>query len=463
MAEAQITEAQQIQNGLGDLAASLFPQPGVYSGTQMISQIDTIESNLRYYLISNFRTILSWLYVEHGIVQTLVDQPVDDAFRTGFEIKSGELEANDVEQILIYMERHRILETIMQGIKWGRLYGGGAVMVITDQDPKRPLNLSRINENTPIEFRAVDMWELYNTQQNTQDNIEPDSFLGANTEFYNYYGFVLHHSRVFKITGKQAPSFLRPRLRGWGMSEVERLVRSINQYMKNQDVVFELLDEAKIDVYKIKGFTQSLINAVGTAQVADRIQKANIIKNFNNALTMDVEDDYQQKQIQFTGLADMLPQIRQGVAADLKMPITKLFGVSAAGFNAGEDDIENYNAMLEGEIRSKTKFIVVDAIAIVCQKLFGFVPEDLMIEFKPLRILSALEEEEVKNHQFNRINSSYQSGLATPQDAKKAINAESLLPVELDETSDALPPVGGDFAAGDTDNVDKPKDTTKEK
>lgn len=458
MAEAHKNEIAEIQNGLGELAASLFPTPGFANGSNTISQVNTIECNLRYYMISNFRVLLSWLYVEHGIVQTLVDQPVDDAFRAGFEIKSNELDANDVEKLLIYMDRHKVVRRIMQAIKWARLYGGGALMIITDQNPEKPLNLRAIHEDTPLEFRAVDMWELYNSIQNTQDQIEPDNYLGANTKFYNYYGHVMHHSRVFKIDGKEAPSFLRPRLRGWGMSEIERLVRSINQYMKNQDVVFELLDEAKVDVYKIKGFTEALINSVGTAQVANRIQQANIIKNFNNALTMDINDDYEQKQIQFAGLADMLPQIRQGVAADLKMPITKLFGVSAAGFNSGEDDIENYNSMLEGEIRAPSKFIVVDTIAIVCQKLFGFVPEDLMIEFKPLRILSALEEEEVKNHQYNRVNSAYQGGLATPQQAKQAINAKSLLPVELDETTDALPPVGGNFAPGDSDNVDKPKE-----
>lgn len=148
---------------------------------------------------------------------------------------------------------------------------------------------------------------------------------------------------------------MRNRFRGWGMSELEKLMRSLNQYLKNQDLIFELLDEAKIDVYKIKGFNAALLNSAGTQNVAKRIQSANMIKNYQSALTMDLEDEYEQKQITFTGLAEMLVQIRQGIAADLKMPVTKLFGISAAGFNSGEDDIENYNAMIEGEIRSRLK------------------------------------------------------------------------------------------------------------
>lgn len=437
-------ELTTVNNSLTGLCDSLTQQ-SMFAGSQ-ISQTDTLYINNRWYLLSNYRQLLSQLYVEHGLVQTLVDQPVDDAFRAGFEIKTNQLDADEIEQLLIYCERHRVIDAIMQANKWGRLFGGGAILIITEQDPKTPLKIKRIDEKSKIEFRAVDMWELYNSEQNVEGDITVGGALGmGDAEYYDYYGHKIHHTRVFRIKGKAPPSFVRPRLRGWGMSELERLVRSINQYMKNQDVVFDLLDEAKVDVYKIKGFTASLLNAVGTAQVSKRIQAANLIKDYNNALVMDTDDDYEQKQITFTGLADVLTQIRQGVAADLKMPVTKLFGISAAGFNSGEDDIENYNSMIEGEIRSKVKFIVVDVLQIISQKLFGMMPDDLMISFNPLRILNAKEEEEVKNHQFNRTMSAWQSGAIPIEEFKAAINKDSLLPIEIDETIDALPPVGGDF------------------
>ncbi len=321
-----------------------------------------------------------------------------------------------------------------------------------------PLEIGKINEKSPLEFRAVDMWELYYSQQNVEGDITPGGTMGlGHPEFYDYYGRHVHHSRVLIFKGKEAPSFVRPRLRGWGMSELERLVRSLNQYMKNQDVIFALLDEAKVDVYKMEGFNSALLTSGGTAAVSKRIQGANLIKNYNHALTMDAKDDYIQKQIAFTGLAEVLTQIRQGIAADLKMPVTKLFGISAAGFNSGEDDIENYNSMIEGEIRAKVKYVVVDALQIVCQKLFGFIPEDLQIIFNPLRILSAVEEEEVKNHQFNRVMSAYESGLIMDTEAKEGINKDSLLPVEIDETAPAAPPIGSDDLTPSGKKVEGPK------
>lgn len=444
-------EATEINNSLSSLCSSLNGANTPYGQTTQLNQTDTLWINNRWYLISNLRQLLSQIYVEHGIIQTLIDQPVDDAFRSGFEIKTGQLDADEIEELMIYCERERVINGIMQAVKWARLYGGGAILLITDQDPQTPLNMARIREETPIEFRAVDLWELYYDQLNTQGDVMANAD-AKQREFYDYYGHKVHKSRVYPISGKEAPSFIRPRLRGWGMSEVERVVTSLNQYMKNQNVIFELLDEAKVDVYRMKGFNSALLNSAGTAKVAARIQHANMIKNYNNALTMDVEDEWEQKQITFAGLAEVLVQIRQGIAADLKMPVTKLFGISASGFNSGEDDIENYNSMIEGEVRGKVKFIVVDMLQIACQKLFGFIPDDLMISFNPLRILNAKEEEEVKNHQFNRTMSAYQSGIMNPKDTKAAMNKDSLLPVEIDENEDALPPVGGDFTTNG-DNV----------
>jgi hypothetical protein len=218
-------------------------------------------------------------------------------------------------------------------------------------------------------------------------------------------------------------------MRGWGMSELERVVRSINSYLKNQDLIFELLDEAKIDVYQLNGFNTAMLTSQGTRVAEKRVQTANTLKSYLNALVLDTNDKYEQKQLSFSGLSEILNQIRQGVAADLKMPLTKLFGVSAAGFNSGEDDIENYNSMIESEVRSKAKNVVIEVLEVCCQKLFGFVPDDLGIEFKSLRILSAEQEENMKNSKFNRLIEAVANGLATPEQFMIGCNNDDLLPI----------------------------------
>lgn len=432
MSETTEPAQEVLNNSLSTMAYSIsFAGYG-----SQLSQLSTAQVNNRYQMITNNRNLLSQLYVEHGLVQTLVDQPVDDAFRAGYEIKSGQL-GEDVEKLHAFLDRYGINQEIQYGVKWGRLYGGGALMLISEQDPEKPLALERITPQTRIAFRAVDCWELSDSKVYLNQSallVNPEDA----SPTYDYYGRKVHKSRVFPIAGKRPPSAIKNQLRGWGMSEVEKVIRSFNQYIKNQDVVFELLDEAKIDIFKIKGFNSALATMKGTGQVTTRIQNANMIKSYINALTMDKDDEYEQKQINFAGLAEVLPQIRMGIAADLKMPVTKLFGVSAAGFSSGEDDIENYNSMVESEIRNKVKFIIIDVLRIICQHLFGYIPDDLMIAFKPLRVLSAEQEEKVKDARFARMLTTYQAGLATAQEAKQGFNKDSLLPVEVDETTDAI-------------------------
>lgn len=449
-----------LQNSYSQLASNIMGGGfgfNPYGGSQL-SSADTFWKNNRWYLISNFRQLLAEMYVEHGIIQTLVDQPVDDGFRGGVILKSGQLDAEEIEKIQDMLENDLILEEIKTAIKWKRLFGGGAIIIATDQDPKQRFNIKSINSNTPLKFIAVDLWELYHTYTKTHESVELDDESPtlddmADGDYYDYYGVKIHKTRVIRMDGKKPPSFIRPRLRGWGMSECEKVVRSFNQYLKNNDVIFELLDEAKVDVYKIKGMNSALLSSGGTNAISSRVQLANLIKNYLNALTMDVDDEYEQKQIAFAGLGEMLTQIRMGVAADLKMPITKLFGVSAAGFNSGEDDIENYNSMVESEIRSKDKGAVVKIVQILCQKHLGMVPDDLSIEFHPLRVMSSIEEEQVKNHQYNRLTSALQAGAIDRKIWAQGINKDSLLPVEIDENDELLPPIDGDFKTGQGEGV----------
>ena len=422
---------------------------GQVTGNQL-SQTDTQYLNLREYLISNNRQLLSEMYVEHGIIQTLVDQPVSDAFSTGFDIKSSQLDADDCEAVMQWCEEHRLIHSLMEAMNWTRLFGGGAVFIITDTPPSEPFDIEELDENSNIEFRACDMWELYQFKNDDYAVIATDSNR-LNNQTYTYRGWTVHPSRVMRIDGKKAPSFVRPRLRGWGMSECEKIVRPLNTYMKHQNVVFAVVDEAKVDVYGIEGFNASLASTDASVRAAKRIQQANYLKNFMNALIIDKEDTYEQKQMSFAGLGELLDQIRLELATALKMPMTKLFGMSAAGFNSGEDDIENYNAMIGSEIRAKCKGHVVQLLKIACQMELGFVPDDLTINFKSLRILPATEEEQVKTQQFNRVMSSWQSGLIQPKEAREAINRNSLLPVEVDENSPVNEPVNGDFMATSSD------------
>jgi uncharacterized protein len=411
------------------LTEAIFGNPLMDSN--QIAQTGTLFKGLRWYLVSNMRQLLSELYAEIGTVQTIVDIPVEDALRGGIVVQTKQLEPDQITELENYMQRNDDYETFGYACKWNRLYGGAGIIIISGQDYSKPLDVEALKQGDKIEFRAVDMWELFHDMQNTGDLGDAMDYNFNNVEYYNYYGKKVHHTHVLIMKGKKAPSFIRPRLRGWGMSVLESLVRPLNQYLKATDLTFEVLDEFKLDIYKIKGLTATLLNPMGTQKIQQRVQLANQQKNYQNAITMDSEDDYVQKQLSFSGIAETMDGIRIQLASDLRMPLTKLFGISPAGFNTGEGDIENYNSMIESDIRAKIKYHILKIVKIRCIELFGFTPDDLNIDFMPLRILSAEQEENVSTQKFNRLLQARERNEITSEQFIEAVNRDDLLGVQI--------------------------------
>lgn len=466
--EIQNEKHRMIRNGLSDVINGLnqigIGQPG--SGTQL-SQTDTLWKNLRWYLISNLRQLLSQLYAEHGLIQTIVDVPVDDGLRGGIDIRSGQLSPDQLEALSAEIEREDIIESAIGGAcKWNRLYGGAGVVLLTDQPADLPLDINALYDS-PLEFKAVDMWELFYDKQNTEDQrvdlrdktAEADK-LQYGLDHYNYYGHRLDATRVDAMKGIVAPSFIRPRLRGWGLSEIETLVRSINQYLKSNNLSFEVLDEFKLDIFKINGLTNMLDTAEGTAAITNRLQLANMQKNYQNAIIMDKEDDFDHKQLSFSGLAETMIGIRMQIASDMRMPLTKLFGISAQGFNSGEDDIENYNAMVTSRVRGRCKYSILKMIRLKCMQMFGSIPTDIGFDFKPLRIMSSEQEETVKTSQHSRLMAMRTAGEITAKELRDACNKAKLLPIPLDTEMDD---VEAELAAEPGNDPGNEDDTTETK
>lgn len=426
---------KKVNNGLENVINPIGGL-GLINGGAQVQKADTLFVNLRGYLITNYRTLLSQIYVEHGIIETAIDLPVEDALRGGVEMSSNQI---DEEELTDFLEDFGAdLETAKQGEKWKRLFGGAAIMIMTDQNPMTPLNIDKIKKGSPLSFKAIDLWELYEglRKKNDEELIAGNDLVDEDQEIFSYYGKKIHRSRLIILKGKEAPSFIRPRLRGWGLSELEALVRAANQYLKATDLSFEVLDEFKLDIFKIKGLIESLMSPEGEAAIQKRVQLANMQKNYQNALSMDSEDDYVQKQLSFSGLAEVQSGIRMQVASDLRIPLTKLFGISAAGFNSGEDDIENYNSMIESRIRPSLKGSITLMSKLRLKQKLGLIPDDLKIAFKNLRVMSALQEEEVKTHKFNRLIQSRQASELTSEEFRDACNKDSLFPIRLDPNLD---------------------------
>jgi hypothetical protein len=142
--------------------------------------------------------------------------------------------------------------------------------------------------------------------------------------------------------------------------------------------------------------------------------------------------------------------------------MTKLFGLSASGFNSGEDDIENYNAMVESEVRTPLKKVIRKVLNLLCVAKYGF-EADIKFTYKPLRVMSTIEEEGVKTSKHNRYLADFDRGLLDSQEFGEISQKEELIPIETAASRGELDshPASGD---GDEDEEGgKPGDKSKKK
>lgn len=391
-----------------------------------------------YYLLSTLRTVLTYAYTIHGPLRTLVDLPVYDAFRGGITIKSDEVSPEEIEDLQRTIRKIKLIRKVIDGMRWSRLYGGAGIIINTDQDFSKLFDVSSISQDSKLDFIVADRWQL---QWQGNPFGRGSKFIynpGGDYAENNILVATIDPSRVVRIVGETAPALIKQRLLGWDMSVIECVIREINLYFKENNVLFELIDEAKIDVWKIDGFNANMLNKKAAGITAMRIQLATWMKNFLNAITLDMKDDYIQKQVTFSGMAEVMKQIQIGIAAACRMPVAKIFGLSATGFDSGESDLETYNAIVETE-REKADEVWEAILPPLMMKLWGFVPDDWSVEYKPLRVLKATDEMAIKMQQYTIDAGLFQAGILNPQEYCAKLKEDGILLMETEVSKGAEP------------------------
>lgn len=400
--------------------SSAFMQGGVsqtlYSAnaySNIMSQILTLE-----------QLLLTYLYKTYGILAKIIDIPVDDAYKGG----GFDLEADTIsEKELIEFQkevRKRDIEPIKTARKWARLFGGAAIIALSGNDLKQPLNLETL-QGKPVEFMAVDRWQLAYSLPNVEMR---GGFWSLTQNSSNEFdaNAMIHPSRVFILHGKRAPYLISQQVQGWGLSILEFIFQEMSQFFKARNVMFELLDEAKIDILKLANL-QSAVTAGGAERsLKDMINMIARCKNYKSLIAIGGNDEYDQKTMSFSGFEGILREIRIMIAGAANMPVNKIWGEGVTGFGSGEDSLENYNSQIENEIRTPDEDLIDWVLKIRAYQMFGHEIDGLTKDWKNLRVLSAMDEQNIHDHVFANVMQLFDRQLLTPQETMEYLKKKQI-------------------------------------
>ena len=383
--------------------------------------------NIKYDLLTLQYQLVTFLYKTYGILGKVVDVPVDDAYRYGgFDILADTINEKEIKKLENELRKNNDIEQLKQARKWARLFGGGALICLDGKDLDTPLEFEKIKD-MPIVFQPVDRWQITYSEGNI-DKPEGKWYLTTSyAALSEQNGTEIHPSRIKIMKGKQAPFQIAQMVSFWGISVYEQIFQDMMQLFKSRNVLFELLDEAKTDVIKLEKLESAISNNAAMRALQRMVDFIARNKNYKSQITLSTKDEYDQKQIAFSGFEGILREIRIMLAGSANMPVNKLWGEGVTGFGSGEDSLENYNGLIESEIRAVDLDTILWMLKIRCYQLFGREVEDLDIDWKELRVLSTTDQQAVDNQKLDNILKLYDRQLLNPQEVMEILKKQKIL------------------------------------
>jgi phage-related protein (TIGR01555 family) len=299
-------------------------------------------------------------------------------------------QADDIRQ---EEDRLNLQSCVNEAMSWARLYGGSAILPLTNQDLSRPFQPQAIGKGGVTRLMVFDRWDLIPHSINTWD-VLAENYLQP--EFYTLYqgSQQIHWTHLIRFFGTKLPRRQRVMLQGGGDSVLRKCLQDIKDTVSAKGGIAELMQSANLDVIT----RQDLAEDLSTGQESQIIERYTIfdqMKSVFNTALLDGEEKLDRLTLNLSGVAPILDNFMVWIAGAADIPVTRLFGQSAAGLNAtGEGDLKNYYDSIRSQQTSQLDRPMAQLDAIMVRSAVGTMPADYNYDWNRLTQPNRKEEAE---------------------------------------------------------------------
>lgn len=383
------------------------------------------------------------LYRSSWIVRKIVDVFPSDMVKNWIKFNSS-LDPEKISKINSVIRKTKTKEKIKEGLRWARLYGGaaGLILIDGDEDLSEPLDYDTIMLDDYKGLLIFDRWNGIYPDIELEDDISDEeygypkyysiSLSEANSNLmlsYNKQDLVkVHHSRIIRFNGRDLPLWERQAEMFWGESEIEIVFEELKKRDNTSANIASLIFLANIRVLKMNDLGQLLGASTQKAQenLYKVLQAQNQLMSNMGIYVMDKDDDFGSEQYSFGGLNDIYESFMLDIAGACEMPVTKLFGREPAGFNStGESDLTQYYDTLEEKQETYLQPIIDKLLPIIFMSTLGAIPEDLDWEFNPCMNVNSKDLADLAQSMASPIFEAFNAGLITKEIALKELKQQN--------------------------------------
>ena len=375
---------------------------------------------------------LNILFRDNWIAKAIIEKPANEMLKNGFSIHS-QIEPDKIDKIMNIWQKTKTQNKFLKCLKWARLYGGCLLipMIENQGDLSKPLDYETIMPDSYKGCFTVDRWSGVSPSIELVDNITDPDF--GQPEYYdvsdNTTGktFRIHHSRVIKMIGREMPYWEEIAETYWGASELEHVYTELKKRDDTSANISFLIFLANIRVFKMDGMSQML--SIGDQQAAQRVYET--MKTMNHlmcntgTLAIDKEEDFAMHGYSFTGINDVYESFMLDISGAAEIPVDKLFGRSPSGFNSGAETLQNYYDTIDEKRETYVREPLEKIVKIITMSALGEIPDDIEIDFNPVRRPSDLEKSDIAQKNAQPIFDAYAGGLIGKGTALKELKQQS--------------------------------------
>lgn len=367
---------------------------------------------------------LSELFANDWLARKVCEKPAKDATRKGITFKEKGQESLETEFLL-----HQFFTKAKDGIAWGRLYGGAAMIFIVNdgKEASEPLVFADVIDL--VDIMVVDRFYL------TAEGINTDYMsvhYGTPSHYRLNGGTLFHASRISKFMGAPMTYDKRMENQGWGGSYVQLYWDAIADFQGSMADLRFIMSESSLGILSVPGLTNAkAMGGKAVDAVMNRAAIFNTYKSIYRTAVIDTEEDFDYINRSLAGLSDIADKFMTNISGAVDMPQLILFGTTPSGLNASQDEqLETYHDSV-GTIQESD---LTPAII----KFIGCVTKGATVtwEYKPLSQLTDVKLAEVRNKEANTLSLIYEQCAFTPEMGVRFLNDTGHFQIEEEENPD---------------------------
>ena len=411
---------------------------------------------------------LTAAFREDWIARLFVARPAEDATRAGWDLVGSDADADALDDVRAALRDVRLVHgrhemhgadlALRQALIWSRLYGGAAILLITDDGlplsepmPERPGRL--------LFVRVADArycWPVGGDVTKLDGGL-PETYAISFTRGGTVYA---HRSRVVPVLGEPLPEDQAEGRNGWGDSVLTAGWHAIAGYQQAARNAARAVERFATTVLSAQGLGEVLSSDDGTAALRTRLQQLRDGMVLGETVLIDgAIEELSNMGLPVQGLHQVVETLRSDVAGAIRMPQAVIFGQQMGTTRAGAqtDQSTYYERVrtLQREDAEPALRRIVDVLMRTTDGPTGGRVLDYELRPRPFSEPSEAERAESYERRTKADISLIQAGVLDPMEVRTSRFADGTEGIALDESlTEAAAMLGADRDDAPTDETE---------